>query len=116
MISEQTVSTIRHLLKEGKLSRRKIALQLGISRSAIRHVELESGREPSIDNGDFKEKMFCFPKGPHRRCCHCGAFVQLPCLACQVRNWQKNRQGIEPSPETQTNQEIICSRQKTDSG
>ena len=87
MISKTTTLAIRRLLSEGKLSQRKIALRLGISRSAVRNVEKESVREQS------KEEFFRYPKGPHRRCYSCGAFVQLPCLACQIRNWKKEERG-----------------------
>ena len=88
MISETTASTIRRLLREGKLSRRKIALQLGVSRSAVRNVEQEF-----IDNAEGEQ--FRFPKGPHRRCRSCGARVQLPCLACQVKEWKKNPTPVD---------------------
>ena len=85
MINKTTISAIRHLLREGKLSQRKIALRLGVSRKTVHNVEKESVHvEPK------KEKeVFRYPRGPHRRCCHCGAFVQLPCLACQLRDLQK---------------------------
>jgi len=42
MISKTTVSAIRHLLREGKLSQRKIALHLGVSRNTVRNVDKES--------------------------------------------------------------------------
>ena len=89
MISKSKVLAIRHLLEEGKLSRRKIARQLGVSRKTVRRVESKFLRKSS------EEPPFRFPRGPHRRCHSCGARVQLPCLVCQVRDWKNKKDGVE---------------------
>jgi hypothetical protein len=90
MISNATISTVRLLLKEGNLSRRKIALQLGISRGMIHKIEVEfTDEERSAEESSFR-----FPQGPHRRCLRCGARVQLPCLACQLRDQMKTQPSV----------------------
>ena len=54
MISETTVSAIRHLLREGKLSQRKIALHLGVSRKAVHNVDKATLREEPKKEATFQ--------------------------------------------------------------
>ncbi len=90
MIAQNTVEKIRELLREGRLSQRKIARHLGVSRGTVNAIAL--GRRP-----DYEARRKCLaddiirPRGPFVRCPTCGAKTQMPCLACQIRRWAVRR-------------------------
>lgn len=82
MISPAVVVEVRRLLAEGQLSQRQIARRTGISRGTV--AAIASGRRrpryppsPTSPGG--------FPRGKPVRCPGCGALVQMPCLACWLR-------------------------------
>ncbi|MGL4595460.1 MAG: hypothetical protein ACRCUY_12105 [Thermoguttaceae bacterium] len=81
MIEKSISSGIREKLLEGKLSQRKIALLFGVSRSAVRAILESIHRKPQRKSGVIH------PSGKYGRCPHCGALVQKPCLACQLRGF-----------------------------
>ena len=82
MISDERITEVRHLLAEGKLSQRKIAIQTGVSRGTVSAVA--NGKRP-----DYKPKPpedeFDLPPGPKGRCGECGGMVYMPCRLCLTR-------------------------------
>jgi len=90
MISPTVVERIRQLLREDGLSQRQIARQLGVSRGTVNAIargkrpDYEARRRPRP--GDIVP-----PSGPYVRCPICGARVQMPCLACQIRALLRER-------------------------
>ena len=62
MISASIVKQIRRLLAEGKLSHRKIACMMGVSRGTVGAVA--KGRRPDYPERESAEE----PSGPLERC------------------------------------------------
>ncbi len=90
MIRSSVVEKIHRLLRAGRLSQRKIARQVGVSRGtvgAIAHQE----RPDYEARRRRQEAEFEFPTGPAVRCPDCGAMTQMPCLACGVRAWREKQ-------------------------
>ncbi|HYW78361.1 MAG TPA: helix-turn-helix domain-containing protein [Thermoguttaceae bacterium] len=84
MIAPNTVREILELLAKGVLSQREIARRLGVSRGTVNAIAL--GRRPDHSaRSRQRTKGFTPPTGCPVRCPTCGAKVQMPCLACQVR-------------------------------
>ena len=84
MIRSSVVEEIQRLLRAGKLSQRKIARQVRVSRGTVGAIA--SQRRPDYEaRRHRKEAEFEFPTGPAVRCPDCGAMTQMPCLACRVR-------------------------------
>jgi hypothetical protein len=84
MIATATIDRVRQLLREGRLSQRRIARHVGISRGTVNAIALgrrpdRAPRQPEDDAG------FAPPSGAHVRCAGCGGLVQMPCLACYIR-------------------------------
>ncbi|MBX7168449.1 MAG: helix-turn-helix domain-containing protein [Pirellulales bacterium] len=84
MLSPELVLEIRRLLAEGRLSQRKIAKQLGVSRATVGAIA--SGKRPDYAPRLPREDEPLRPTGPPRRCPRCGGMVYLPCRLCQVRD------------------------------
>ncbi len=81
MIAPETVLEIRRHLAEGKLSQRRIARLMKVSRGTVGAVA--SGKRP-----DYKKRRpnaDSMPTGPPRRCPDCGGMVLMPCHGCQTR-------------------------------
>ena len=89
MIRAAVVDEIRRLLGQRRLSQRKIAARIGVSRSTVNAIAL--GRRAdfparlSRDDRDFTP-----PSGLPARCPGCGGLVQMPCLLCFLRVRQGN--------------------------
>jgi len=85
MLAPAIVERIRDLLEEGKLSQRKIATLLGISRGTV--ARIASGERPDYEaiRQQRRDEQRALPTGPLRRCDACGAMVYLPCRACATR-------------------------------
>ena len=83
MIAQTTVIKVRRLLQSRRLSERKIAQTLGISRGTVQRIASGKRRDhapgPSFDEGLTSDS------GEVRRCPTCGGMVQMPCLLCRVR-------------------------------
>ncbi len=84
MITATVVDEIRRLLREGRLSQRKIASRIGVSRGTVNAIALgkrlcHADDRPAADDG------FTPPTGPPVRCPGCGARVRMPCLLCYIR-------------------------------
>lgn len=93
MICVDVVDEIRDLLCEGRLSQRKIAERVGVSRGTVNAIA--RGRRPEYA-ARHREPATDFrpPSGLPTRCSGCGGMVQMPCLVCQVRAIKpRGRQG-----------------------
>ncbi len=93
MIDQAVVKEISRLLGENKLSQRKIAKLTGVSRGTIGTIA--AGKRPDYEQLR-RERADTLPRpaGPPRRCWRCGAMVQLPCMACHIRDLIRSGQGI----------------------
>lgn len=90
MIAPSMVDEVRRLLSEGRLSQRAIARRTGISRGTV--AAIASGRRPDYEARRRAAGIeYTPPRGKPVRCPGCGALVQMPCLACQLR--QRNHHG-----------------------
>ena len=84
MIRSSVVVEIQRLLRAGRLSQRKIACQVGVSRGTVGAI-VHQKRPDYEARRRRQEAEFEFPTGPAMRCKDCGAMTQMPCLACRVR-------------------------------
>ena len=86
MIAAPVTEEIRRLLAEGRLSQRKIAQRLGVSRGTVNAIA--HGKRPDyapLRPPAHDDDGFITPQGLFQRCPRCGGKVQMPCLACYVR-------------------------------
>ncbi len=83
MLDPSVVEEVRRLLAEGKLSQRKIAKHIGISRATVGAIA--SGKRPDYKPRPPSDDDLFRPTGPPRRCPGCGGMVHLPCRLCHVR-------------------------------
>jgi hypothetical protein len=83
MVSQGVVDQILRLLAEGRLSQRKIARTVGVSRGTIGAIA--KGHRPRIRRSVERWADPNRPLGPPRRCGGCGGLVVMPCLLCRVR-------------------------------
>lgn len=84
MIALGKIKEAEQLLAEGKLSHRKIAATIGISRSTIGAIA--AGRRPDYEARQrAREEEAARPLGPPARCAQCGGMVYMPCRLCRVR-------------------------------
>lgn len=90
MIAPAVVVAVRRLLVEGKLSQRKIARAMGISRGTVGSIAVGKRRDREQSPAD--EQPSAEPAGPPERCPGCGGTVYMPCLLCRAR-----QQQLEPS-------------------
>ena len=94
MLAQETVDRIERLLAEGELSQRKIAKLVGVSRGTVGGIA--SGNRPDYERlKQERADKLPQPKGPLRRCSTCGARVQLPCMACHIRDLAENGQAAD---------------------
>lgn len=88
MLSLAVVEEIRRLLNEGRLSQRKIAARLGVSRGSVSAIASGRrgifGREPEPD-----KLVLSAHELPPERCTGCGARVRKPCLLCRARAYRE---------------------------
>ncbi|MGA2032918.1 MAG: helix-turn-helix transcriptional regulator [Thermoguttaceae bacterium] len=83
MIATPIVEEIRGLLAEGRLSQRKIAQRLGISRGTVNAIA--QGKRADRPSDQDWHGGFPYPAGVPQRCPGCGGLVQMPCLLCHIR-------------------------------
>jgi len=90
MIAPAVVERVRELLREANLSQRQIARQLGVSRGTVNAIA--RGKRPDYEaRRRHRPGGIVPPSGPYVRCPTCGARVQMPCLACQIRALRSER-------------------------
>lgn len=93
MLPRSLVEEVDRLLKERKLSQRKIAAQLGVSRGTVGAIA--SGRRKLFGKEREMEAMRpLVPLSPPKRCPSCGYHVFLPCLVCGTRAFRDRRQRL----------------------
>jgi hypothetical protein len=91
MIALAKFHEARRLLAEGRLSQRKIALQVGISRATVSAIA--QGHYADREARQRVREDYV-PSGPLARCGGCGGLVQMPCLYCHVRRMEEQEQAI----------------------
>jgi hypothetical protein len=86
MVATTVVDQIRRMLQEGRLSQRRIASRIGVSRGTVNAIA--QGKKPLARyNGRHpSENGFIPPSGAPARCPGCGGRVQMPCLLCYIRS------------------------------
>lgn len=90
MIASDIVKEIRQMLAVGSLSQRAIAQQTGVSRGTI--YAIAKGKRRDYPPQYFRKDIhFIPPAGLPVRCSGCGGLVQMPCLACSIRQWKYRR-------------------------
>ena len=84
MIAPCVVHEIRRLLDEGKLSQRKIARTLRVSRGTVGAIA--SGKRLDYEAlWAARNNGVNANAGPPARCPDCGGMVYLPCRLCRTR-------------------------------
>ena len=83
MLAPARVDEARQLIDEGKLSQRKIARLLGMSRATVSAIA--SGKRPDYVALRLARCVGEEPQGPLERCPTCGGRVYMPCRLCRVR-------------------------------
>jgi hypothetical protein len=93
MLSLVMVEEIQRLLEEGRLSQRKIATTLGVSRGTVGAIASGKrgiyGSEPDPENPDLLSLDL-----PPERCSGCGAMVYIPCVLCLARKYIRRRRDL----------------------
>jgi len=89
VIGAAVVDQIRGLLTAGRLSQRKIAEGIGVSRGTVNAIA--RGRRPDYVARRAASAAEFTPSGPPVRCPGCGGMVQMPCLLCHVRAVKQRR-------------------------
>ena len=83
MLAMAKVKEAERLLLEGRLSQRKIAAFVGISRATVSAIA--RGRRADYEARLAARASELEPLGPIVRCGGCGGRVYSPCRACRVR-------------------------------
>ncbi len=91
MIPPETVRETRRLLAEGKLSQRKIAKLLRISRGTVGGIA--SGKRTDYIRRPTNDDEPIRPSGPPKRCPDCGHMVYMPCRICRARSERDRRRS-----------------------
>ncbi|MEM8943729.1 MAG: helix-turn-helix transcriptional regulator [Planctomycetota bacterium] len=94
MLPLAVVEEVRRLLDEKKLSQRKIAQKLQVSRGTVGAIASGKrgiyGREPS----DESPELSCMELPPER-CDGCGATVYKPCVLCRARDYEARQKLLD---------------------
>lgn len=85
MLALAKVKEVKRLLAEGKLSQRRIAKAIGVSRATVSGIA--SGKRPDYEprmraRADVEEVERL---GPIARCPSCGGRIYMPCRLCRLR-------------------------------
>jgi hypothetical protein len=93
MLATALVEEIDRLLKEGRLSHRKIATQLGVSRGTVNAI---ANGQRGLHGKDAPTEGFAvsYAALPPRRCPRCGYRIYVPCHICRTRDYRQRQQGI----------------------
>jgi hypothetical protein len=84
MLALGKVKEVERLLAEGKLSYRRIAAALRVSRSTVSAIA--QGKRRDYEARILARQLTASePLGPIERCGTCGGRVYMPCRLCQVR-------------------------------
>ena len=96
MLTSALVQEIDRLLREGRMSRRKIAVHLGVSRGIVNAIA--TGRRGLHGSDDVLRRPTHTPTSVATRCPRCGYRVYLPCIICRTRLNQAHRQPLAKKP------------------
>jgi hypothetical protein len=83
MLTSALVQEIDRLLRDGGLSQRQIAAQLGVGRGTVNAIA--NGQRSLFGRETPKTTSPTIPLSPPKRCPHCGYRVYLPCQICKIR-------------------------------
>jgi len=93
MLTLKVVQEVERLLLDGKLSQRKIAARLGVSRGSVSAIA--SGRRAIYGKSESEERppatgTWIASRGAGtERCPRCGFRVYMPCLVCRTRKYRE---------------------------
>jgi hypothetical protein len=107
MIAATLVDEIRRMLAEGRLSQRKIAQTMGVSRGTVNAIALGKRSHTSACHPRREDDGFTPPTGMHVRCPGCGGLTQMPCLLCYIRTRNEARRPVRSGPCRRPNHETI---------
>jgi len=97
MLSGERVKEVKEMLASGLYSQRTISRLTGVSRVVIHRIA--TGKRKDKIERPREEWEEDWTGRPFQRCPHCGAKVQLPCLACIIRNvLQKSEPSVFRNP------------------
>ncbi len=93
MLPLAVVEEIRRHLNEGRLSQRKIAAKLGISRGTVGAIA--SGRRGVYGReSDHSDPLLPDMELLAERCSSCGGMVHKPCVLCQARTYRRRQKRL----------------------
>jgi hypothetical protein len=94
MLAKSLIDEIDRLLCEGRLSQRRIAARLRVSRGTV--AAIASGRRGLYGRevGDGISSAST-PHSPPERCPRCGYRVYMPCLVCCSREFQQRQKELQ---------------------
>ena len=90
-ITRPMLEEIERLLKESSWSQRKIAREVGISRSMVNNIA--RGYRPNCQ----ELPGVVYPTGPLVRCPGCGGRVFMPCMLCHIRELKEMDRPVTES-------------------
>jgi transcriptional regulator with XRE-family HTH domain len=105
MLAPAKVDEAKRLVDEGKLSQRKIAKLLGMSRATV--AAIASGKRPDYEARRRALAAEEEPLGPIERCPTCGGRVYMPCRLCRVRRSLAREQRIAKMLRRRAREEAI---------
>jgi len=109
MIARALVEEVRRMLVEGRLSQRKIAQTMGVSRGTVNAIARGRRRDTSVRRRNYEEDDgFTPPTGMPTRCPGCGGLTQMPCLLCYIRAKSGAREPAGPTPCPRANRGTIA--------
>lgn len=91
MLEDSVIKQIQMLVQQGHLSQRKIAKQLGVSRGTVQAVANGKRIERS---GHPASATWIAPSGQPQRSPLCGGRVRMPCLACQLYEFDQKEMAL----------------------
>ncbi len=93
MLPLAVVEEVHRLLQEGKLSQRKIAAKLGVSRGVVGAIA--SGKRGIFGSEAKPDDLGVFNTNAlPERCLGCGATVYKPCVLCQTRQFVRRQETL----------------------
>jgi hypothetical protein len=104
MISTSLAQEIDTLLASGKLSRRQIALRVGVGRSTVDAIA--NGRRGLKGKDQTTHRPLHLPTSSPLRCPQCGYRVYLPCLICIARSLRQSNPGVQAATNSIDRQDI----------
>ncbi|MCA9261324.1 MAG: helix-turn-helix transcriptional regulator [Planctomycetales bacterium] len=94
MLTLSCVLEIRRHLDEGRLSQRKIAALMGVSRSTVGLIA--TGRRPMVGRQEETDPSpwDYYHDALPQRCRQCGGMVFMPCVLCRTRACQRRQASV----------------------